>query len=111
MKEIDKVILEHEIKLARYKAEVKELIEGISKFNFYGSKSSSVTKKYCKFLILSLLLYTKLFICSYLHSRKVQKKVLSLINRKFKIIIIYKTVYCIFIAFNLLFQVELFTQT
>ena len=52
MKKIDKEILKLGTELAKYTAEINELVDGISKFNLFdneaNSPASSVTKKYCK---------------------------------------------------------------
>ena len=60
MEDIDKVILKLEFELAKTTADVNKLVEKMSKFNFSGGKSKShsryVTKNYCKWFLLSLLL-------------------------------------------------------
>ena len=58
MEKIDKVILKLETELNRTKAEVNELVDKISRFNFEsGSKTAhSIKQKFCKFQFHSLVL-------------------------------------------------------
>ena len=55
MKKIDKEILKLGAELAKYTAEINDLVDGISKFNLINNETktpaSSVTKEYCKFFL------------------------------------------------------------